>query len=284
MMYRAQLEQQCRILLDQQRYLHDENGQVHPHLVSQAAKETINSTFLSHLGAEPSRTTNSTQPRSTTMGGNTYQLNSTAPLKPPGCFKRAESSHSVASTAASATTGPDEEKQDERCASPLRLSLAAVVGAKDPRTVARDLRTEKLGNGNIKISWPVDAKKLSGKDKQIISPSFEIFPGSSFKLMIKAKSMGDRKGQANFQKARGFGSVELKLLEGTASAPTLRFRISLGGSSPRETVEHDFGNNTVGGLPGSENLFDLKSAVDSETSTVLLSLEVLGNSTQSNMP
>merc|ERR1711966_302614 len=93
-------------------------------------------------------------------------------------------------------------------------STAASEEAEEPSSchaeayVTRELRVHREDkDGHLKVHWPVDARKLRGKDKQIISPSFEIFPGCSFKLMVKPKAMGVRKGQANFHKGRGWGSI-----------------------------------------------------------------------------
>lgn len=92
--------------------------------------------------------------------------------------------------------------------------------------------------------------------------------------MLKPKIYGDRKGQASFIKAKGRGSVELKSLDGYA-APTLCFWISLGGGAPRGPFTHDFSNSTVAGAARSEDIFDFASAVDSTSSTLLVSLEVM---------
>jgi len=179
-------------------------------------------------------------------------------MKPPGIFERIGSTFSSASTVA--TVAEDAEAEH----APEKLTTE----------VTRDLRCEHVGiEGHVKVQWPVDARRLRGKDKQMISPSFEIIPGCSFKLMVKPKSVGDKKGQASFHRARGWGSVELKLVEGTALAPTLCFRISVGGGLPRGPVQHDFGNCTVGGLGKSEEYFDFASSVDPHSSSFVIFLE-----------
>jgi hypothetical protein len=160
----------------------------------------------------------------------------------------------------------------------LSTALEPVASAMELPAVmetTRELQLERLEDGHLKVHWPIDAKRLRAKDKVCISPSFELFPGCSFKLMVKPRAMGDKKGQASFHKARGWGSVELKSMEGVAVAPTLRFLISVGGELPRGPVEHDFHNSTVGGLAKSDEMFDFTSAVDSKSSTFVVSLEVL---------
>jgi len=200
------------------------------------------------------------------------RVNATAPLKPPGVFKleRVPSSHSLASTAASASVSPLASPKAARPAEQPFIDQSAPV---------RELRVEDLGNDHLKVSWPVPAGKLRGKDQQIISPCFELH-GLSFKLMVKPKPMGDKKGQASFQKARGWGSVELKLMEGSALSPTLRLRISIGGGCTHGPIEHDFSNSTVAGLAINGSFFDFTSAVDPDSSNFVISLEVLPKGAQ----
>jgi len=194
------------------------------------------------------------------------------PLKPPGVFEATMGSSSCASTAAS------EEAEEPTSCHP---SAVAKLG----EDVSRELRVQRLDmDGHLNVHWPVDARKLRGKDKQIISPSFEIFPGCSFKLMVKPRAMGDKKGQASFHKGRGCGSVELKLVEGVVLAPTLRFRIAVGGTNACRMVSHDFSNSTVCGSDRGEGHFDFKSAVDRKSSTFLVSLEVFPSNCMTTDP
>jgi len=194
------------------------------------------------------------------------------PLKPPGVFEPTTGSLSCASTAAS------EEAEE-----PTSCHSAALE--KSGEDVTRELRVQLQDtDGHLKVHWPVDARKLRGKDKQIISPSFEIFPGCSFKLMVKPRAMGDKKGQASFHKGRGWGSVELKLVEGVALAPTLRFCIAVGGTSACRMVTHDFSSSTVCGLERGEDHFDFKSAVDRSSSTFLVAMEVFPSNCMTTAP
>jgi hypothetical protein len=148
--------------------------------------------------------------------------------------------------------------------------------------IVRDIRIEHSEDGRLYVRWPVDARKLRTKDRQIISPSFEVFPGAAFRLMIKPRVAGDRKGQAGFHKARGQGSVDLKFMEGAVSAPKFGFRISVGSgahaAAPRGPVYHDFDTSTVCGLPKCEEDWDFRSAVDPASQTFLISLEVAPSS------
>lgn len=198
---------------------------------------------------------------------------STPPLTPFGMLKEVGSGDSVASTADTVIAGvADGEREESISVPPLPASQPAPC-APTPgalRTRPRGLRVEKLGAGLLKITWPVDGKKLDAKEKQIISPSFEIFPGSSYKLMMRPTHIQD-----NFKRGGGVGSVELKLMDGVPVAPVLRFRIAIGERSPRELVEHDFSKNNIGGLASNGRHFDFKSAVDPDSSALLITLEVL---------
>lgn len=212
--------------------------------------------------------------------------NSTTPAKPPGILKRSGSTFSLASTAATATGDFEDDKRLE--CSPKRSSPLVLLqqqhgegAATEPgaiEDVNRELWVDHCCDGRMQIHWPVDARKLNGKDKQIISPSFEIYPGCSLKLMLKPTAMGEKKHQSSFKKAKGRGSVDLKLVESDGFSPTLRFCISVGGGSPRGPVEHDFSDSAVGGLAKNDGQFDFSSAVDPTSSTFLVLLEVLPRS------
>lgn len=171
--------------------------------------------------------------------------NMTSPLKPPGLF----------------------EVSSPQVATPAVLAEHPL----EADTTGRELRRERLGNGGVKVQWPVDAKKFNSKDKTIISPSFEISTGSSFKLMLKPLSAGVRKGQESFKKARGRGFVELKSMEdGTA----MRLRISVGAGTQREPVNFDFSQNSVCRIGTIDEHFDFAAGLDPTSSTCVITLEV----------
>lgn len=235
-------------------------------------------------GHVPANSTETAQ--ATTDGKNTM-----VPLKPPGILlrngttdsdmmlKRVSSSESLISTAATSTGESDDGKQVAQQMQPSPSSQSEgtpqCTAADMQDSVVRDLRIERTEDGHMKIFWPVDAKKFNRKDKQIVSPSFEIQPGSSFKLILKPEAMGEKKGQACFQKAKGCGSVDLKMMCCEDSAPTLRLGISVGDNSLEGSMEHDFGNSSVCALGQQVDVFDFRSAADSNTQTTLVCLEVL---------
>jgi len=143
--------------------------------------------------------------------------------------------------------------------------------------VDRDLRVERATNGQVDVCWPVDARKIQCKDRQIISPSFELFPDVSCKLMLKPKPKGLSKGLASFQKARGCGSIELKIVDGLEVAPQFSFLLSIGGEA-RGPVESNFAVSSVCGLAKNDEEWDFKAAVDPASSVFMVSLKVLPRS------
>lgn len=131
----------------------------------------------------------------------------------------------------------------------------------------------------VKISWPVDSRKLRGMDKQVVSPSFELCPGMPCKLMIKPRIAAEKKRQANFKTAGGRGYCEVKCeADASVAPPKVRFHFSIGSGlqqqSARGPVVHDFANNTVGRLPSDIAEWNFSSAVDTESSTLMVCLEL----------
>lgn len=158
-------------------------------------------------------------------------------------------------------------------------SLLQVPIASTRVDIPRELRVVHEETGEILVVWPVDARKLNGKDRQIISSCFELFPGVGCKLMIKPKPKGFAKGLSSFQKARGCGSVELKIVEGVEKVPAFSFCLSVGSGDemqgPRGPVEQRFESSSVCGLPREEEDWDFKAATDEASNTFLVSLQVL---------
>jgi len=148
--------------------------------------------------------------------------------------------------------------------------------------------------GAARVSWTVDAKKLRGNDKILVSPQFGL-PGrdaqAAFKMMIRPKIISDAKGGASFKKARGRGGVELKLEEGEASI--VSFGLSVGGKSPTDTEKyvyasadqvdahlgggpivssHNFSEST---LCKVEQVWDFVLKTDQTSQTFIVCLDVL---------
>lgn len=144
------------------------------------------------------------------------------------------------------------------------------VGAK-PDEIQAERTCE---DGQLWIRWPADARKLKTKDRQIVSPSFQISPSASIKLIAKPKSAGKRKGEGCFRSSEGMGAIELKFMEGTEVAPKIRFCVSMGEQSPRGPFEHDFGKSRVCAMTQMED-WDFRACVDADSSTFHVSLQLL---------
>jgi len=188
------------------------------------------------------------------------------PSKPPGTFRQHCDTCSATSTTASELSEDSDENLE--ISTPMSSPISSKPVEEAHKEFPRELRVEPFDMANdrpLKVSWPVDSRRLRCKDKQIVSPAFEVCPGCSFKLMLKPKAMGDRKHQEGFQSARGWGFVELKCVEGSSLAPTLRFLISVGNGAARGPVKHNFSENTVSRLTKSDESFDFASAVDKES-------------------
>jgi hypothetical protein len=145
----------------------------------------------------------------------------------------------------------------------------------DTTEESRELTCSEDHAGNQMVKWPVESRKLLSTDKQVISPQFEA-GGAHFRLMLKPTCMGNQKGQASFRKAKGRGSIELKLVDG--AAPKISFSFSVGLDEKevpqRGPVHHDFGNGIVCGLPQNEQEWSFDDAVDRSTGTFQVCLHL----------
>jgi len=145
-----------------------------------------------------------------------------------------------------------------------------------PQTLSR---SQSQGSGRSWIHWTVDARKLRGNDKQAVSPPFDLgghFSQVTFKMMLYPTAINDGKGGASFKKARGRGYVQLKceaeLLEAAAN---VSFRIHVGKQPPRGPVQHNFLHSAVCGLPKEIEEWDFGAAVDNESMTFVVCLEII---------
>lgn len=186
-----------------------------------------------------------------------------------------------------ATTAASDEKTDVMLLTePLKIHSPLLLQA--PTTIATANRSMGLKwtaeeGGLLRVVWPVDARRLGTKDRQLVSPRFEVPAGGIYcRLMLMPKEAGLRKGERSFLKARGRGHLQLKCeSEVPESTQTLELRLAIAKSDSEGwggllgPVEHDFGKGAVASLPqpGSGE-WDLRAAVDSETQTIAVCLEV----------
>jgi len=193
------------------------------------------------------------------------------------------SSVKVGDTCAATETSPEGPQEGgEELAWPqervpaVSPSLREQKPSRQPQTVRSAYSTN---SGVHRIFWNVDARKLRGNDKQAVSPAFELpFASIPFKMMIHPRS-----GTANFNSSRGNGFIQLKcedeLLEGDAKV-SFRFFIGSGEKMqpPRGPVLHDFAQNSICGLPKGQDVWDFSKAVDRDSMTTVVCLEIMPRS------
>uniref|UniRef100_A0A7S4QBY3 Uncharacterized protein n=2 Tax=Alexandrium monilatum TaxID=311494 RepID=A0A7S4QBY3_9DINO len=133
-----------------------------------------------------------------------------------------------------------------------------------------------------RIRWTVDARRLKSKDREAASPTFELACDChmEFKMVIRPRKVEDARGGASFKKAQGKGIVQLRILSQVDSSTraVVTFRLAVGSaarrSEPRGPVRHDFSERPICGLPEGRDEWDFQKAVDKETQTFVVCLEV----------
>jgi len=141
---------------------------------------------------------------------------------------------------------------------------------------------ESAGNGSSFLIWCVDARKLRGNSKQIVSPAFEVSTGingrsAPFKLTLYPKRFRSYKGGATFDASKGRGHIQLKC-EGEITCEA-NFTLSIGSESSKKVTRgpfhHDFSQNAVAVLPKAQDEWDFFGAIDSKSETFMVTLEVV---------
>lgn len=132
-----------------------------------------------------------------------------------------------------------------------------------------------------RFAWCVDARKLHGNTKQVVSPPFEVSTEyddkcAPFKLTLYPKRFRKCKGGVSFDGSRGRGHVQLKC-EGELSSE-IAFSISIGSESKKQVtrgpVPHDFSQTAVATLPKGQDEWNFFSAVDDKSETFMVVLEI----------
>jgi len=113
------------------------------------------------------------------------------PLKPPGVLIHPRTFSSASTVSGEDSDGMSEMQSRTHSPEPSRpMCEHKVADAQFPHEL-QDEPLNMTDKSPLRVHWPVDAKKLRGRDQQVVSPSFDqIFPGCSFKLMLKPKVMG----------------------------------------------------------------------------------------------
>jgi hypothetical protein len=120
---------------------------------------------------------------------------------------------------------------------------------------------------------------LSSKDKQVVSPGFELplgpnFPNVIGKMMIYPKVVSEGKGGASFKKARGLGFFKLKCeAELSQASANFCWRVTIGNEA-KGPVQHDFAKSAVSMLSKEEEEWDFNLAVDQDSATFVVRLEI----------
>eukprot|EP00927_Polykrikos_kofoidii_P072205 TRINITY_DN68349_c0_g1_i1.p1 TRINITY_DN68349_c0_g1~~TRINITY_DN68349_c0_g1_i1.p1 ORF type:complete len:434 (+),score=73.27 TRINITY_DN68349_c0_g1_i1:63-1364(+) len=169
-----------------------------------------------------------------------------------------------------------------------------------PNTVTRFVCDE----GSVyRYSWTLDASKLKGRERQAVSPPFEIpmEPIVNARLVLYPKANTSRKGGSSFKNSGGWGSLHLKC---EASIGTVTFLLSIGnGNVEPQEQEHepqqkrksqlqlrqqclrargpvtcDLALNNMCCLPKGDELWDFSKAVDTATGTFTVSLHLIRDS------
>merc|ERR1711884_438263 len=89
-----------------------------------------------------------------------------------------------------------------------------------------------------RIRWTVDARKLKTTDREAVSPTFDLGVGSDvqFKMVMRPRKIDDGRGGASFKKAKGKGSVQLRMVTGLGDSlhPKVTFRLAIGNGTTRK--------------------------------------------------
>jgi hypothetical protein len=136
-----------------------------------------------------------------------------------------------------------------------------------------------------RAQWTVDAKKLRGSDKQVVSPPFDVtlFPGAppcTLKLMLYPKATPGIKGGTSFRKAAGVGHIQLKCCSELLEAhPATSICVAVGAGSklqsPRGPFKHGFGSSSVFNLPKEQADWNFTESVELHGQTFVVDVELV---------
>lgn len=166
-------------------------------------------------------------------------------------------------------------------------SSVAVTSLTVPRMQVNTMTISEV-EGYFRTEWVVDARKLKGTDKQIVSPPFEVtlvpgMPPFSFKMTLVPKTI-DR-GGASFKKAEGVGHVQMKCHTDEDELKPLdrtRIRVSVGNEAQdiRGPFGHSFYDNLVFNLPKSQADWDFGAAADAAALALLVRVDMSAQGSQ----
>eukprot|EP00440_Ansanella_granifera_P044848 gb/GFBE01048603.1/.p1 GENE.gb/GFBE01048603.1/~~gb/GFBE01048603.1/.p1 ORF type:complete len:395 (+),score=79.93 gb/GFBE01048603.1/:1-1185(+) len=203
---------------------------------------------------------------------------------------------------------PDKPADEPRSPAPTTepselppVVLPAVAKAEVPKPPVLQ-RAFSVTSAIFRIRWTVDARVLKSTDREKVSPPFELSVGGvtvEFKMVLRPIVSSDGRGGQSFKKAKGKGTVDLRCIHDVdpASSCPMTFRVAVGrGSSsapPKEggaegaadaapvhrvsePMRHDFAQKAICSL-AAEDKWDFNAAVDEESQTFVVSLEVMAS-------
>jgi len=151
-----------------------------------------------------------------------------------------------------------------------------------------------LFTGSTFIHWTMDARKLKGTDRLVVSPVFKIREGHhkahEFKMTVYPQAVSEGKGGASFKKAGGKGSIQLKCEGEDQQINPITFKLSIGSGrrenplleASRGPVTCDFAVKGTVGLPKADEVWDFPAVVDRQSQTFVITLEVLASRNSSS--
>mmetsp|Transcript_132597 Transcript_132597/g.383307 ORF Transcript_132597/g.383307 Transcript_132597/m.383307 type:complete len:431 (+) Transcript_132597:62-1354(+) len=171
---------------------------------------------------------------------------------------------------------PIGQAQSGNCCQQLIPQFQHTLGPPPERAQPQTVTCSQEADGVLRVRWTVDARKLKGNDKTVVSPPFEIPSKATgtFKMMINP-TPSKLKGGATFRNSNGRGSVQLKCDTASESRLRIRFSIGHGHEEPRGPLEHNFALNGVCGLPKEVAEWDFTRVVDEAAKTFVVCLEFL---------
>jgi len=174
---------------------------------------------------------------------------------------------------------PLESRKRSRFESELTESLS-----KDAQELLIMPRAVKLKSCSSTFHpWTVDARKLRGNYKQVVSPPLDVHMGNesvTFRLIIAPSLPTSNRGGGSFQKSKGWGTVQVKCEAALPDAiAEMTYRVWLGSGdktqAPRGPNQHNFAQNAISELPRSNDQWNFSAAVDEKTNSFTLCLEQL---------
>lgn len=131
-------------------------------------------------------------------------------------------------------------------------------------------------DGFVRIHWTVDARKLRGSDKQLVSSNFDVDLGLGLGSVVFKVMLATFGGTKPFGRTGGAGYVQVKCVsEGDINT---KIRVSIGRGDrqrpPRGPFAHSFSDSPVFTLPRQQAEWDFWGAADEQSMTLVVNVDV----------